>query len=178
MLADFIDPIYLTKDIVMQIRAQYKKDKYILIEDFLQKNVLNKAKKELKQARFRKFYIPDEYSYSIARIKLNNFLSSKEFMQYLSIITGKNVDVKTQLYKFGKGDYTVLKDKRRIKGGFAVVLGQWNIKWGGKIMRGKDIFVAPKENTLILTEEGPWFVQYVNHHGKNLYLAGNYPKSR
>lgn len=173
MLAEYIDPKYLKKDIISQMRTQYKKDKYVLIEDFLQKNVLNKAKKELKNTKFRKYFIPDEYSFSIGRIKLLDFLGSKAFSQYISAITGEKV-AKPHLCRFGKGDYTVLKDKPMKKARFAVILNSWNQKWGGRIMRGKDVFVVPKENALLLAEGGHWFVQYVNHHAKNLYLASNF----
>lgn len=183
-LADWINPAYLDKGVVEEMRAVFAKNKQLLLHDFLHKDAYKRAMRLAHSARFKRAYIPDQMScaFAMRQDTFLRFLASEPFSNYVALITGTPSGKQAFYTEFQKGDYTIIKDlPQKWKLLTHLFLSPWNVQWGGRIIfrddRGNHTYSPPTQNTLLLTDNRRGlrgYVEYVNHHaGKKTTITAN-----
>jgi len=162
-----INPIYKNAAIMKQMQDYFKKSKVIKLNNFFQnpKSVVNNIK-------FKRKYLPIEYSYEESNvIKINK----KELTNFLSSFFKIN-KITISLKTYSHEDYSLLNDlPQRNKAEFIIDLTKkWNKNAGGYtsfIQNNKEILrIYPEHNTLTLINtknSTKSFVKYVNCLSKN-----------
>ncbi|HSU73202.1 MAG TPA: hypothetical protein VLJ21_05125 [Candidatus Binatia bacterium] len=183
-LADWINPAYLDRGTVDELRAVFEKEKQILLKDFLRKDAYELAMKLARAAKFKRVFIPDQMSCAFAMKPdaLLAFLVSEKFALYIEMITGVKPGHKAFYTEFRAGDYAVIKDlPQDWKLVAHLTLSPWDESWGGRMIfrdaQGNHLSSCPQANALLLTQNQKklrGYVEYVNHHaGKKTSVTAN-----
>jgi hypothetical protein len=182
-LADWINPLYLDRATVDELRMVFAKEKQVLLQDFLRKDAYEKALKISRAAEFKRAFVPDEMScaFAMKTDEFLNFLASEKFLLYIELITGIKPGNIAFYTEFRTGDYAVLKDlPQNWKLVTHFFLSQWNEAWGGRLIfrdsKGNHNYSSPMANALLLTQNTKLrgYVEYVNHHaGKHKSITAN-----
>jgi|GEM_PF-6909745 len=182
-LADWINPLYLDRGVVDELRLRFLKEKQILLQDFLRKDAYLKALKLANAAAFKRERIPDQMScgFAMSQDALLRFLSSELFSRYVELITGIRSGKNAFYIEFAAGDYTIIKDlPQSWKLATHLFITPWNDDWGGRLVfrdaNGSNTFAAPLANALLLTKNRTGmrgYVEYVNHHARGRSITAN-----
>jgi len=114
--------------------------------------------------------VPDQHRHEErATLSVNKTIAG-----FAKRITGKTTLAEGNR-RFGKGDYTILHDKKTQKDGVLALLfmDDWKTEWGGEFVLVKNgqtlLRFTPRPNTLLIVarEKGARsFVRYVSHKAK------------
>ncbi len=173
-----INPLYFQEEIQVQLKESLKQSKPQLlhIPHFFSISFYESLLKEVENSKEVHTKIPDKYSYSnIATLDNLNFLKSKDFIRWLSDITGKKIEkIKIQIKKYGHKDYLLLHDSETIGEHlefFILVMSSWDNRWGGYtvyVSQNQVPIIFPLEGnsfSLIAKEKDRHkFIQYINHY--------------
>ena len=172
-----INEIYLNKEIIKQVRENFRQsEEIIVLTEFLKKRECEKIKKRARKLSGEKIIIPDKFSYfKICDKEVNEIFNSDEFLKFISGIITKGVKVKeTSIRKFGHRDYTLLHDDSNTQEGyefFFFISDNWSHSFGGckvyvDTQGKKDSLIFIPENNkfcLIKCKNRRGFMKYVNH---------------
>lgn len=175
-----INSIYLDKNNLKEIEREFSKAKMVRLDGFIEENLYEKLKKEVKKSLAHEKKIPDKFSFSSLEISrlTKQILDSEEMNYILENITCEKIkSVKIEARKFSHKDYTLLHDSEESSNSqiefFLFISESWNPSWGGNkvyLKKGKSFIFPPRGNSLIIVKKDRQtnsFVQYINH------LAGN-----
>jgi len=179
-----INPLYLKKDIIDQIKNSYiESDPHIInLPNFLSINSYESLLNNLDRMTPAHKKIADRFSYSEHDIDIN-LLKDKAFLSWISEITRKKAkNVNYRCLRFGHKDYTLLHDSEAIGDRlefFILIMKRWDTKWGGHtvyVAHDQQPILFPLEgnsfNLIQKTKNRHKFIQYINHHSgkENLYI--------
>ena len=166
------------------MKTSYLQKGVLKLDGFLKDSVYNELIKLILDIKGEQVKIPDRCSYQeMGDLSgVGKLFSSKEFLSFVSIITGKsfsNVDL--NIRKFENGDYTLLHDSDKIHNRtefFFIFADKWNAEWGGQIVYtdlDERSFIFPVDwNCFCLInrdDELGRFVKYINHlAGKKCFI--------
>ncbi len=189
ILRDFLNDDYLEIDNLEQIKKTLSKNspKSIKLEDFFKKEKYGLLKNEIRSLKYKRKYIPDKLSFSIADIGKNfkKLIDSEELRIFLGFLIGKNIKnymINSKMLKHK--DYTLLSDEQgTIKSGCVVNFlfnDLWREEYGGYfsyISENEEVLrVLPTENSVIIvfidqTIQG--FIKYINANSlkKKIYFV-------
>lgn len=124
--------------------------------------------------KFKRVYIPEKYSYSVAKA------SASKLQRVLQKLTGKKF--KFSAIKFEHGDYTLLYDDLKPSKGIVCMLDLFDFdeSWGGYTSFTKDgeevVRVVARQNALTIINQSGLrsFTKYVNHRASHprIFLYG------
>ena len=163
-----INKIYLQKEVIDNIKQTFQSSKKIQLQEFFEKEFFCKIKRQVTQAKYKKYRNPLKYSYSKARLPLR---LNSNVIAYILAITGTKVKkIKFEPYFLSWRDYTILSDKEK-KSSLDIVIDftkRWDDRYGGLVVytnNNENFHLAAKSNTLSLirTKNTKRFFQYVNH---------------
>lgn len=165
-----INPVY-DEETLNEAKISFKLSGNLQLLSFLS----SKGLEHFKHSRFKRVFIPEEYSHSVAKAP-----AIKGLQSILQKLTGKKFTF--SVLKFEHGDYTVLYDALKPAKGVAVILdlADFDESWGGYTSFMKDseeLFrVVAKQNSLTLVNQSGLksFTKYVNHHAQHprIFLYG------
>ncbi len=158
-----INPVY-DEETLNAAKRSFKLSGNLQLLSFLS----SKGIEHFKHLNFKRFFVPEEYSYGVAKAP-----AIKELQSVLQKLTGKRFTF--SVLKFEHGDYTVLCDDLKPAKGVVVVLdlADFDESWGGytSFMKdGEELFrVVAKQNSLALINQSGLrsFTKYVNHHAQH-----------
>jgi len=167
-MVDWLNRAY-DKEMINQSARSFALSGNLQLLSFLSK----KGLQQFKKLKFKRQYIPKEYSCGIS--KAPSFANSKEFKKIICMLAGKPKISNLMCFSFENGDYTVLYDALKSGKGVVMLLeiSDWKEAWGGytSYLRGNDeiVRVVPKKNALFLINTAGLrcFTKYVNHHAKH-----------
>ncbi len=173
-----INPQYLKKESIEQLQKTWNKPTtftHILLTRIFTPEAYKEKKRQLQELKFHRNTRPDSHSYASVKSSNLHILDNKEFLQFISQITGKEVKkISGEAYYFSWKDY-ILLSKRLEKKGTDILLDftkNWQEEWGGatiyKDSKGKYLKLIPSQNTLMILERKniQRYFQYVNNLAK------------
>lgn len=181
-----INPVYLKKEIGLEMNKVFKNEGVIKLSDFLNsENYLNLSLK-LWNAKGRRVLIPDKCSFEeLQERSVKEFVSSKDFTNLINKIIGKEARVDEIIVKrMGWRDFTLIHDEEKEINKeekiefFFFISGKWDSKCGGsKIYNhdGKTLVFSPESNSLCIIKKKRdmnSFIKYINHFaGKEKFIV-------
>ena len=173
-----INQIYLKEKILEEIKKEFKKNKIIKLENFLESGVYKIVDLEARKINLNHVKIPDKFSFSFGKPpeKIKEIFLSGEMKKTIKKLTNKKIN-KIRIKKFSHKDYTLIhdssKNSKKIKI-FFFICDTWNPDHGGNFVFTKSdrktFYITPHPNSLcIINKQKEWkdFVQYINHLSQN-----------
>lgn len=169
---------YLDKENLKIISQEFKKTGLVRLDGFIEENLYENLKREIKNNKFVQDKIPDSHSFAESKNSplTSQILATQEIKYIIENITNskvKSVEVTTK--KFRHRDYTIIKDEQQKKELEFIffICESWDPNWGGNkvYVKGEHSLVfPPRGNSFVLTQKSKDtkdFLQYINHLAEN-----------
>lgn len=173
-----LNPLYLQEETLKQLQESFKQShpQILHLPHFLTMSCYESLLKEAERAQGTHRRIADRYARTeISSFKDVFFIESQEFLNWLSLITGKKIKKVThKIYQYTHKDYVLLHDSETIGARcefFILLMPHWDNRWGGHT-----VYVAQEQEPLVFPLEGNSFsiinkekdrhkfIQYINHY--------------
>lgn len=178
-----VNSLYLHNSVKEQIKSSFSKSKVALLGDFLNNSYLEELRKEVGRYKFHEVFAPHQFSYSLADMNENIFLSN-DFIELIRYLTGaKKTKGSIVVRMFGKGNFTLLHDNleknERLVFFYTLSTKDWKSEWGGQRIftfgdEREPLIFEPKDNSLAIIKASKGmmeFTKYVKHWAGDNKLA-------
>ncbi|MEK6760347.1 MAG: hypothetical protein AABX93_00300 [Nanoarchaeota archaeon] len=178
-----INKIYLNQDAIRGIKKELDTKKFVMLDEFFNKNFYSSLNKEISNGKFSKREIFDRYSFfETSNKKFENFFIAPQFVEFLEEILGTKIKtINFSARKFQHGNYTLLHDSEKSDGKIEFIFfmtNSWDEKFGGSVFypgKREPLIVNPMKNRFFIFKgKSRKFVKYVNNLAgkKNFILIG------
>jgi len=176
--SEIVNNIYLNKPVLDKIKKSYLKSdpNKLVLRGFLKDNIYQSLYNKLKKQKIGRIKIPDRFSFKKHDLlrEVKDLFENKEFKEFLSAITGKEVKkINLEMREYGWKDYTLLHDSetagKRIEF-FFIFAPNWDDFYGGSKIyekKGKAYVFSPIGNSFCLINKKKdvlGFLQYINNY--------------
>lgn len=172
-----INPVYFEEDSINKIKEIFDRDGSIQLQNFFDREYLNKLINKIKNVKLKIEYDPMLHSYNYSEFEdkelineLNKILSKINIKLSLSLSSSR-------LFCFGHRDYSLLSDKINEEEGIKIIIEltkDWNHEANGYtsfVMDNKELVrinSIGNSVSIIKTDNNiKSFVKYINHYALN-----------
>lgn len=177
-----INEMYKEKEIFSQMQEFFESEGFIQLNDFLKNENLKEIVEKIKKSKLTEKYNPliirkkvlkKEDTFDVEILKLYEFFSSKEFLEYIEDLTELELILdKINLNVYSQKDFILLNDKTEKNDCIEVIFDisdNWHENYGGFLTyttKEEEIFyLEPTFNTLTILfkpEEIMRYLKYIN----------------